>query len=281
MASRRLKSDRFFTDDYRPGDLHRVRPGLHQEELDADRAATSFPAARAGVVGSRERLRAVEGDQGARRRALREAEVVITSDEAFRGQLWPLPDNPLPKKPSIRRSARIADFIAFLKSGKPQAVTDRARPPVQSGRAAGCVHAQFTVLDTLAAEHRVGRLREPARRTRPGSALPMPRRNRTARRTSVGWPSGSPACRGKTSRPVRRSQDFVLNSHPVMVAPNTKDFLAVAEGDGGRRAAAGELLPVASTVGDHRVPGSPAADEPSRYFRTGARRRTCSVRAAR
>ena len=57
-----------------------------------------------------------------------------------------------------------ADFIAFLK-----AASLRRHPtgPVRrfnQGRAAGCVHAQFTVLDTLAAAHAAaGRFGEAAR----------------------------------------------------------------------------------------------------------------------
>src|SRR5882672_10974240 len=41
-------------------DLHRVRVGLHSEQLDVDRAATSYPPAGAGIVWSGERLPAVE-----------------------------------------------------------------------------------------------------------------------------------------------------------------------------------------------------------------------------
>ena len=35
MASRRLKSDRFFTDDYRAGGVHRVRAELHSRQRHA------------------------------------------------------------------------------------------------------------------------------------------------------------------------------------------------------------------------------------------------------
>ena len=70
---------------------------------------------------------------------------------------------------------------------------------------------------------------------------------------------------GENLTPGETRQDFVLNSHPVMVAANTKDFLELlkAMDAGGLRQV--ELLPVASAVGDHRVPGPPAADEPSGY----------------
>ena len=64
MASRRLKSDRFFTDDYRPEIYTEFGVDYVEEELDVDRAAASFPAARAGVVGREERLRAVEAGHG-------------------------------------------------------------------------------------------------------------------------------------------------------------------------------------------------------------------------
>ena len=64
MASRRLKSDRFFTDDWRPEGLHGVRARLRQEELDADGAEASLPAACAGAGGREERIRALEANHG-------------------------------------------------------------------------------------------------------------------------------------------------------------------------------------------------------------------------
>jgi hypothetical protein len=117
-----------------------------------------------------------------------------------------------------------ADFIAFLK-----AATLRRQPtgPVRrfnQGRAAGCVHAQFTVLDTLAAVHRVGIFAIP--RTfeawiRFANASSQSDREKDVRGMAIRL-SGVP---GQNLTPGATRQDFVLNSHPVMVAANTKDFL--------------------------------------------------------
>ena len=55
MASRRLKSDRFFTDDF-GASLHGVRPRLHQEELDAVAADQALARPCACAEGREERL---------------------------------------------------------------------------------------------------------------------------------------------------------------------------------------------------------------------------------
>ena len=64
MASRRLKSDRFFTDDYGPEIYTEFGVDYIKKNSHVDHAQTPFPAAGAGVGGSRERLRALESDQG-------------------------------------------------------------------------------------------------------------------------------------------------------------------------------------------------------------------------
>ena len=117
-----------------------------------------------------------------------------------------------------------AEFVEFLK-----AVSLKRYPsgPVQrfnQGRAAGCVHAQFTVLDTVAPEHRVGIFATP--RTYDGwirfaSATSQTDREKDVRGMSVRV-SGVP---GENLTRGESRQDFVLNSHPVMVAANTKDFM--------------------------------------------------------
>ena len=72
MASRRLKSDRFFTDDYRPEIYYGVRPRLHPAELNADGAEASLPAAGAGIGRRHERVPSVEGCRAARNRSAEE-----------------------------------------------------------------------------------------------------------------------------------------------------------------------------------------------------------------
>jgi hypothetical protein len=121
--------------------------------------------------------------------------------------------------------ARInAEFVAFLKS-----VSARRHPtgPVKrfnQGRAAGCVRAQFTVLDTLAPEHRVGIFASP--RTydawiRFANASSQSDREKDVRGMAIRVSGVT----GENLTPGESRQDFVLNSHPVMVAANTKDFL--------------------------------------------------------
>ena len=59
MASRRLKSDRFFTDDYRAEMYTRVRAEVHQGELDADGAEASLSRSGAGASRRGQRVQAV------------------------------------------------------------------------------------------------------------------------------------------------------------------------------------------------------------------------------
>ena len=60
MASRRLKSDRFFTDDFVPEIYTRVRHRLHQEHDDGVDHRAAAAGARADAQGRRERVRAVD-----------------------------------------------------------------------------------------------------------------------------------------------------------------------------------------------------------------------------
>ena len=57
MASRRLNSDRFFTDHYTPEVYTPGRSGLDRRQLDGDRAAAPPPGAAAGAAGRDERVR--------------------------------------------------------------------------------------------------------------------------------------------------------------------------------------------------------------------------------
>jgi catalase len=121
--------------------------------------------------------------------------------------------------------ARInADFIAFLKE-----VSARRYPtgPIQrfnQGRAAGCVRAEFKVLDTLAPEHRVGIFAVPRvydAWIRFANASSQSDREKDVRGMAIGISGVT----GENLTAGESRQDFVLNSHPVMVAANTKDFM--------------------------------------------------------
>lgn len=119
-------------------------------------------------------------------------------------------------------------FIAFL-----EAASRRRHPsgPVRrfnQGRAAGCVDAEFIVPADLPAELRVGLFAAP--RTyrafiRFANASSATDRERDVRGMSISVADVA----GENLTPGSTSQDFVLNSHPVMVAPDTQAFMAFLE----------------------------------------------------
>ena len=80
MASRRLKSDRFFTDDFRPEVYTQVGYDWVNETRDEGRAAAALPGARAGDRRRRAGLRAVAelgaSEPGKKPRILRAADTV-------------------------------------------------------------------------------------------------------------------------------------------------------------------------------------------------------------
>ena len=80
-------------------------------------------------------------------------------------------------------------------------------------------------------------------------------------------------CRRPNLSPEETTQDFVLNSHPVMVAPDTREFLGLlkAMDAGGLRA--GALFPDASAV-RHRRRARGSSRAATSTFPTGARRLT-------
>jgi len=147
--------------------------------------------------------------------------------------------------------ALTAEFIAFLKEA-----SGRRHPtgPVQrfnQGRAAGCVEAEFTVREGLPAEQRVGLFAE--RRTykafiRFANATADTDKEKDTRGmsislTDVGGPNLTPG--------VTR-QDFILNSHPVMVAPDAREFLELLranEAGGVKRIAYFASHPKAARIG--------------------------------
>src|SRR6185503_4606157 len=102
------------------------------------------------------------------------------------------------------------------------------------GRDSGCVRAEFTVLDDLPAELRVGLFSVP--RTfqawiRFANAASRSDREKDVRGMSIRVSDipGQNLTQGGTT------QDFVLNSHPVMVVANTRDFLQLLRAmEGGR-----------------------------------------------
>lgn len=121
-------------------------------------------------------------------------------------------------------AAVTADFLAFIKE------TSLKRQPTgpvrrfNQGRAAGCVRAQFTVPDTLPADLRVGLFASPQTYEawiRFANASSQTDKDKDVRGMAIRLSGVA----GENLTPGETRQDFVLNSHPVMVSPNAREFL--------------------------------------------------------
>ena len=120
----------------------------------------------------------------------------------------------------------IEEFIAFLKDASAKRHPTGPMLRFNQGRQTACVQAEFTVLDNLAPELRVGLFAQP--RTykasiRFANAVSKSDREKDTRGMSIKL-SG---VQGRNLTPGATTQDFVLNSHPVMVAANSREFLAL------------------------------------------------------
>ena len=121
-------------------------------------------------------------------------------------------------------AAVVASFIKFIEEASAKRNPTGTIKRFNQGRAAGCVKAELTVLDTLKPEHRVGLFAEP--RTYQAWIRFANAGSRTDREKDVrGMSIKVFDVPGANLTPGETSQDFVLNSHPVMVAPNTGEFL--------------------------------------------------------
>jgi hypothetical protein len=150
-----------------------------------------------------------------------------------------------------REEATIDEFIAFLE------VTSRKRHPTgpiprfNQGRASGCVHASFVVPEGLAPELQVGLFAKPATYAawiRFANASSDTDRDADVRGMSIKVLDVP----GKNLTAGATSQDFILNSHPVMVVPNTAEFLKLLRAmDAGGLEMAGYFLghPQAAVIG--------------------------------
>jgi hypothetical protein len=120
--------------------------------------------------------------------------------------------------------ALTASFIDFLKE-----VSARRHPTgivrrFNQGRAAACVEAQFSVLDGVAQEHRVGLFSHAA--TYPASIRFANASSASDREKDIrGMAIKVQQVPGENLTPGATTQDFVLNSHPVMPASGPRDFL--------------------------------------------------------
>jgi hypothetical protein len=131
-----------------------------------------------------------------------------------------------------------AQFIAFLKAATVKRSGTGVRRRFNQARATACVEAEFIVPDGLSAEYRVGLFSTPriyAAWIRFANAASSSDRERDLRGMSVrvlgvDQPNLTP---GVTVH------DFVLNSHPVMMAGDTRGFMELLqanEAGGFRRA---------------------------------------------
>jgi hypothetical protein len=118
----------------------------------------------------------------------------------------------------------ITDFISFIKTTSAKRHPTGPVKRFNQGRAAGCVRAQFEVLDALPQPHRVGIFA--MRRSydawiRFANATSDSDRDKDVRGMAIRL-SG---VQGENLTPGETRQDFVLNSHAVMVAPNAREFM--------------------------------------------------------
>jgi catalase len=121
-------------------------------------------------------------------------------------------------------SALIAEFIAFLKDASTKREPSGPVHRFNQGRHSGCVRAEFTVLDHLPPELRVGLFSTP--RTYEAWIRFANASSRSDREKDVrGMSIQLSAVPGENLTSGSTTQDFVLNSHPVMVVANPKDFL--------------------------------------------------------
>ena len=119
-------------------------------------------------------------------------------------------------------------FVAFLKAATDKRAGSGARQRFNQARATACVEAEFTVLDGLAAGHRVGLFATP--RTykcwiRFANATSESDKDKDTRGMAIKVLDVA----GDNLTPGATTQDFVLNSHPVMMVGGTREFLELLE----------------------------------------------------
>ena len=121
-----------------------------------------------------------------------------------------------------------AAFITFIETASRDRHPSGTIRRFNQGRAAGCVDAEFIVPDGLPSALRVGLFGVPG--TYPAfirfaNALSSSDDDKDTRGMSISV-TGVP---GENLTPGATSQDFVLNSHPVMVARDSKSFMEFLE----------------------------------------------------
>jgi len=120
--------------------------------------------------------------------------------------------------------ALVADFIAFLKEASLARAGNGPVRRFNQTRSTGCVRAEFTVPDGLPADLRVGLFANPGSfngHIRFANATSESDKEQDIRGMSIKL-TGVP---GMNLMPGSTEVDFVLFSHPVMLAATAKDFL--------------------------------------------------------
>ena len=125
-------------------------------------------------------------------------------------------------------AAVTAQFIDFLRKATLKRNPTGTRRRFNQGRATAVVDAEFTVLDGLPPEHRVGLFATPrtyAATIRFANAVSATDREADVRGMSIRvvGVDGSNLTSGALS------QDFILNSHPVMMVAGTREFLQLLQ----------------------------------------------------
>jgi catalase len=133
-------------------------------------------------------------------------------------------------------AATVTEFIAFLKEATARRDGTGPRRRFNQARATACVDAEFTVRADLPPERRVGLFATPATYralVRFANAASANDRERDIRGMSIRV-AGMP---DRNLTPGATTQDFVLNSHPVMLAADTRGFMELLQANeaGGTR----------------------------------------------
>jgi len=121
-------------------------------------------------------------------------------------------------------TAVTAEFITFLKAASAKRYPTGVVRRFNQARHSGCVEAEFTVLDALPDNQRVGLFAQP--RTYPAFIRFANASSATDREKDVrGMSIKLRDVRGPNLTADQTAQDFILNSHPVMMAAGTREFL--------------------------------------------------------
>jgi hypothetical protein len=132
-----------------------------------------------------------------------------------------------------------ADFIAFMKAASAARHPSGTIRRFNQARASGCVEAEFTVVTGLADTLKVGLFQQPRSYSawiRFANATSATDRDKDVRGMSIKVRG----VHGENLTPGTDVQDFILNSHPVMMVPGPREFLELlraVEAGGWRRAA--------------------------------------------